>query len=142
MEQEQVLKYMGDLPILRFLINQQDEDGNTPLHLLAEKKKRKWNWRLYHDLANVDIFNNQNLTPLDLLRGDDFEDYYGGRNIVEEDFNKIRNYRKRWYNTEEGQKARQQKFKEYKEAMKKMGETHLIVATLRNWETQHLGQRN
>ncbi|XAR48709.1 hypothetical protein NMG60_11031612 [Bertholletia excelsa] len=133
MEQESVLKYIRDLPIFRFLINQQDKDGNTPLHLLAKKRKTKLQWLLGHDLADPYIFNNQNLRPTDLIYEDGCHFDFGRRNIVEYNFNNIKKFNirnKGDEEIEEWRKARQQKMKEYKETMKKMGETHLIVATL------------
>ncbi|XAR57338.1 hypothetical protein NMG60_11025440 [Bertholletia excelsa] len=130
MEQEDILLYIERSPILRFLINQQDKDGNTPLHLLVEKQKTKCHRLLAHRLADLSIFNNKNLMPMNVIPGDVFPFYPGRRNIVEDDFNNIKNYSKMRHNIEEKRKARQQKWKEYKETMKKMGETHLIVATL------------
>ena len=66
--QEKVVKYILETPGLKCLINEQDKDGNTPLHMSVLYKR----YRIIYMLAlekRVDIgaTNKKNLTALGIL---------------------------------------------------------------------------
>ncbi|XP_031110849.1 protein ACCELERATED CELL DEATH 6-like [Ipomoea triloba] len=109
---------------LEHLIDEKDRDGNTPLHLLAASRCYPANL-IAHPRANKRAYNNQNLTPLDIVYTDKYRldrapfiDYHmkkvgflGNRQEVKE----------RQDSPEVPKKIKEQK---------QLAETHLIVATL------------
>ncbi|KAK2995241.1 hypothetical protein RJ640_023765 [Escallonia rubra] len=71
-EQEEVIKFVLQHPLLSSLINQKDNDGNTPLHLLAASTNI-FPWRLVsHPRIEKMTFNKENLTPLDIAYSDKY----------------------------------------------------------------------
>ncbi|XAR57337.1 hypothetical protein NMG60_11025439 [Bertholletia excelsa] len=70
MEQQDVIECIRKLSIWRLLLNQKDNDGNTPFHLLAKKGNIK---RQLTDKLPIgdEVFNNENLTPWQLQLGED-----------------------------------------------------------------------
>ncbi|KAK3002926.1 hypothetical protein RJ639_018769 [Escallonia herrerae] len=71
-EQEEVIKFVLQHSSLSSLINQKDNDGNTPLHLLAASTNI-FPWRLVnHPRIEKMTFNKENLTPLDIAYSDKY----------------------------------------------------------------------
>lgn len=66
-KQHEVIKFILQSPFLltRSLINQEDNEGNTPLHLLAASGYYLSDLAM-HPKAEIMVFNNNNLTPLDI----------------------------------------------------------------------------
>ncbi|XP_076934636.1 protein ACCELERATED CELL DEATH 6-like [Bidens hawaiensis] len=52
------------------LINQKDKNGNTPIHLLVASEFEKME-TLIDSRVDINILNNENLTPLDMVSSDD-----------------------------------------------------------------------
>ncbi|KAK2975548.1 hypothetical protein RJ640_011547 [Escallonia rubra] len=72
-ERVNVIKFVLEShPLLSSLINQKDNDGNTPLHLLAASSNY-FQWGLVTDpRVETMAFNNENLTPLDIACSDKY----------------------------------------------------------------------
>lgn len=66
--QEKVVKYILESPGLKCLINEQDKDGNTPLHMSVLHKEYRITYMLARE-KRVDIraTNKQNLTAYGIL---------------------------------------------------------------------------
>ncbi|KAH7847833.1 hypothetical protein Vadar_030707 [Vaccinium darrowii] len=65
MEDESVIKFILNKPWLRHLINQKDNEGNTPLHLLVSSDSEVYElWE--HHRADRHAFNDKNMTPADI----------------------------------------------------------------------------
>ncbi|KAG5554685.1 hypothetical protein RHGRI_012295 [Rhododendron griersonianum] len=72
MNRDSVIKFILDKSWVRQLINQKDNDGNTPLHLLiASDCNVDELWK--HQRADHDAFDGKNMTPVDLVWSN-FED--------------------------------------------------------------------
>ncbi|KAH7850881.1 hypothetical protein Vadar_004153 [Vaccinium darrowii] len=66
MEDERAIKFIIGKPWLRHLINQKDNEGNTPLHLLMSSHCEVHElWK--HSRADKNAFNNRNMTPMNLV---------------------------------------------------------------------------
>lgn len=59
-------------PVIKSLLIQRDNDGNTPLHLLANSGCLVPEL-IQHKLADREALNSNNLTPLDVAYGDEEE---------------------------------------------------------------------
>ncbi|KAI8004744.1 Protein ACCELERATED CELL DEATH 6 [Camellia lanceoleosa] len=140
MREKDAIEFIKDNPWSSHLKKQKDIEGNTALHLLylyddvtlalahLRGSTKKWCNREYEW-----AFNNKNITPDD-IQWSKFQDpqlerseICGGRNIVSRDqelITKIRAHKK------ENQKNLKERGKAKLEAIMKMSETHLIVATL------------
>ncbi|KAH7840741.1 hypothetical protein Vadar_020978 [Vaccinium darrowii] len=65
MEVQSAITFIRSKPWLRHLINQKDNEGNTPLHLLISSDcEADWLWK--HNRADKHAFNNKNMTPINL----------------------------------------------------------------------------
>ncbi|KAH7837011.1 hypothetical protein Vadar_008527 [Vaccinium darrowii] len=74
MNMESVIKFLVNQSWVRHLINQKDNQGNTPLHLLiASDCKVDELWK--HRSADRHAFNGKNMTPVDLV----WSDFKGAR---------------------------------------------------------------
>ncbi|GMP77268.1 hypothetical protein CsSME_00033593 [Camellia sinensis var. sinensis] len=113
-QQKEVIKYIFNKSWIIHLINQKDIEGNTPLHLLATDSMRElWHWRK--------ATNNKNMIPQDQLLSCSKEYSLGvARNKIS------RNQESRKIRKEESKNRKAQ----VNEELKKMGDTHMIVATL------------
>ncbi|KAH7867558.1 hypothetical protein Vadar_019954 [Vaccinium darrowii] len=66
MNMESVIKFIVNQPWFRHLINQKDNEGNTPLHLLIASDCNVGElWK--HGKADQHAFNDKSMTPVDLV---------------------------------------------------------------------------
>ncbi|XP_068649203.1 protein ACCELERATED CELL DEATH 6-like [Aristolochia californica] len=66
-----VVKYILDNPELKNLINEQDDEGNTPLHLAAINRQLRIIYLLFWDeRVDLKLSNNQKQTAVDIVRSD------------------------------------------------------------------------
>ncbi|XP_027152357.1 ankyrin-3-like [Coffea eugenioides] len=73
-EQGEVLEFVLQNSGASELINQQDNEGNTPLHLYVATKNLDGNCLVNHPFVDVNSFDNSNSTPLDrIVGGDNFQ---------------------------------------------------------------------
>ncbi|KAH7850652.1 hypothetical protein Vadar_000961 [Vaccinium darrowii] len=127
------------------LINQKDNEGNTPLHLLASTRKDKGLYE--YPTADTGVVNNKNWTPADINYGEDIcKDWpqqiwhNNGRDTLRKDRERIINWtmhkeeREREKEERENQdqvdKKQNDKEREDKIRVEGMAKTHMIVATL------------
>ncbi|VAI35612.1 hypothetical protein VPH35_091946 [Triticum aestivum] len=90
-----VVFYVCETPSLVWILNMQDNDGNTALHLAIQAR----NFRIFCALfgnpeVNLNITNNQGQTPLDLS----ISKLSYGMNYIEDRYVLERVYSKEWYN--------------------------------------------
>ncbi|KAK2978509.1 hypothetical protein RJ640_023755 [Escallonia rubra] len=71
--QEDVITFVLEHPLLSSLINQKDNDGNTPLHLLAASSNVFSSGLVNHPGVEKMAFNKENLTPLDIACSDKYQ---------------------------------------------------------------------
>ncbi|XP_028081230.1 protein ACCELERATED CELL DEATH 6-like [Camellia sinensis] len=140
MEKKGAIEFIKENPWSSHLKKQKDIEGNTPLHLLywyggvnpfsvrLQDSTKEWCNREYEW-----AFNNKNITPDD-IQWSNHQDtelvrfgICGGRNIVSGDQELITKLRVR---KEERQKICKEPSKTLFQDVKKMSDTHLIVATL------------
>ncbi|KAH7843185.1 hypothetical protein Vadar_013648 [Vaccinium darrowii] len=142
MGRAEVIKFILEMPWSRQLIDQQDNDGNTPLHLLAASKysKLRETWREYNGFRFT--FNNKSMSLADVefSRIDDDLRWpiVDGTKIVSSNHEKLGNWKvaraKRL--EEEDKKRSEEKTSDEKrrklryEHSEKMAKTHVIVATI------------
>ncbi|XP_068652738.1 protein ACCELERATED CELL DEATH 6-like [Aristolochia californica] len=66
-----VVKYILETPELKNLINEQDDEGNTPLHLAAINRQLRIIYLLFWDeKVDLKLVNNQKQTAVDIVRSD------------------------------------------------------------------------
>ncbi|KAH7846811.1 hypothetical protein Vadar_018454 [Vaccinium darrowii] len=65
MEAESAIKFILNKSWLRHLINQKDNEGNTPLHLLVSSDSEVYELGAHHR-ADWHAFNNKNMTPANI----------------------------------------------------------------------------
>ncbi|KAK6933368.1 PGG domain [Dillenia turbinata] len=133
--QNSVIDYILANPLLGSLINEEDRSGNTPLHLLAESQN--YNPVLItHPKADRKAVNNAHLTALDIIRTSTLI-----KNMFIESKVKMQFVIRRqlieagatsaWRNLHDQKEEEKDKTEEeQREILKKIGETHLIVAVL------------
>uniref|UniRef100_A0A8I6XJD2 PGG domain-containing protein n=1 Tax=Hordeum vulgare subsp. vulgare TaxID=112509 RepID=A0A8I6XJD2_HORVV len=63
---ESIVKYIVGSPFASGLVNEQDNDGNTPLHLAVIARKPKLSI-LHTEFLELNIANNEGRTPFDLV---------------------------------------------------------------------------
>ncbi|CAL5347310.1 unnamed protein product [Camellia sinensis] len=120
-----IVKDKMSFTLLWIRSSQKDIEGNTPLHLVAPLSRgdmgKLWAKLWVERSGDQEARNNKNETPTDIYEKD------GGRNIVSTD----QELRKKW---KEERNKREAQYKElnkaWNEEMKKMGDTHMVVATL------------
>ncbi|KAK6929191.1 Ankyrin repeat, partial [Dillenia turbinata] len=126
--QKSVVNYILENPLLGSLINEEDINGNTPLHLLAAS--RHYIPKLIrHPKVDKKAVNNAHLTVLDIiptstLKTKDTEDAIRDQLIKAGATSAWRNLHDQ--KEEEKDKAEEEEM----EILKKVGDTHLIVAAL------------
>ncbi|KAM7485246.1 hypothetical protein LguiA_001255 [Lonicera macranthoides] len=122
-EQNKVIQFILIQPYLDSLVNQKDNNGNTPLHLLAAAPTEGLlaSELLLHPRAKKMAFNKEGMTPLDVLKMA-FKMYgaTGQRNLISKDKDEIATKEK--FRAEWGEGAVKK--------LKKVADTNLIVATL------------
>lgn len=69
--ESRTLKFGLADPDFQHLIDEKDLDGNTPLHLLAASRCHPRNL-ISHPRANKRTYNNENMTPLDIVYTDKY----------------------------------------------------------------------
>ncbi|XP_027153155.1 protein ACCELERATED CELL DEATH 6-like isoform X1 [Coffea eugenioides] len=70
-EKGEVLEFVLQNSWASKLINQNDNEGNTPLHLYVATKNLDGNCLVNHPFVDVNSFDNSNSTPLDRIVRDD-----------------------------------------------------------------------
>ncbi|KAG9456234.1 hypothetical protein H6P81_000742 [Aristolochia fimbriata] len=66
-----VVKYILEAPELKNLINEQDDEGNTPLHLAAMNRRLRIIYLLFWDeKVDLKLVNSQKQTAVDIVRSD------------------------------------------------------------------------
>ncbi|KAK2995242.1 hypothetical protein RJ640_023766, partial [Escallonia rubra] len=72
-DQDDVITFVLEHPLLSSLINQKDNDGNTPLHLLAASTNDFQLGLVNHPRVEKMAFNKESLTPLDIACSDKYQ---------------------------------------------------------------------
>ncbi|KAH7843213.1 hypothetical protein Vadar_013953 [Vaccinium darrowii] len=134
MQRRRVLQFILKMSWSSQLINEKDNEGNTPLHLLAAfQVKSPAFMKKYQGFWFT--FNNKNLTPRELALSQVRRHRYGSiaspRNILNNDRDNLA----RWKSDcttqhKEKKKARQKSMNETVKAINEYAKTHVIVATL------------
>ncbi|KAH7844361.1 hypothetical protein Vadar_027171 [Vaccinium darrowii] len=135
MQRKRVLKFILKMSWSRQLMNQKDNEGNTPLHLIAAFQVKSPVFMKKYSQGFWYTFNNKNLTPRELALSQDFNLRYGSiaslRNILHNDRDNLERWKSaRTTQMEERKKARKKSINEKAEAIIEMAKTHVIVATL------------
>ncbi|KAK6933369.1 Ankyrin repeat, partial [Dillenia turbinata] len=125
--QKSVVNYILENPLLGSLINEEDISGNTPLHLLAAS--RNYNPKLIrHPKVDKKAVNNANLTALDII-SISFKATYT-EDIIRNQLIKA-GATSAWRNLHGQKEEENDKAEEVRsEILKRVGDTHLIVAAL------------
>ncbi|KAI8561148.1 hypothetical protein RHMOL_Rhmol04G0315300 [Rhododendron molle] len=63
---EATTKYISEQPWKYRLVDRKDHEGNTPMHVLAQKGKQK-SFFLFYSAADRTALNNEGLTPYEIL---------------------------------------------------------------------------
>ncbi|XP_050371417.1 uncharacterized protein LOC126789326 [Argentina anserina] len=138
--QVDVVQYILKTPNLEAIINEADDDGNTPLHLAALQQNHKIIKVLSgDDRVNRIVINKNFSKPIDMFLGDNFDEQEKicsglvlpklGRSVgvpfyqqqISRDFDKLESLEK---NTEKTRKSQQQA------SLEDRNDTKLLVATL------------
>jgi ankyrin repeat protein len=139
MEREKVIEYIFKMSWSTELIEQRDNEGNTPLHLLAASKfKHKMP---LESNGYQFTFNNKNMSPAEIASSnasdeirwilDDYNpERLTGRNIVNIDNNIAKWERAGKVGLEEWRKAQEDEHNEIVERRRKMAKYQIIVASL------------
>uniref|UniRef100_A0A5B6YTQ0 Putative ankyrin-1-like n=1 Tax=Davidia involucrata TaxID=16924 RepID=A0A5B6YTQ0_DAVIN len=149
-EEKNVIEYILGNPWHINLINQKDADGNTPMHLFAASNN-SYIPALNLDRVHIKAFNKENLTPFDVATETDIrlrkewpflqpiQNFFLGRSKVTTSSIK-KNLKDAggdygWRNViskdnADKRKGRAQKKEEIEKDIRKIADTHLIVATL------------
>lgn len=141
---KEMIEYLlQNIPIMiSILLDQKDEDGNTPLDLLAMSGFLVPEI-IQHNMADKEELNKKRLSPVDLFYCNDklLAEQIDARKTLEGTWNSRRAIREdeeldmKTYHTEQARRnAIEQKKKEYEEEkverIRKLCDTHIIVATL------------
>ncbi|KAI8560819.1 hypothetical protein RHMOL_Rhmol04G0285700 [Rhododendron molle] len=65
-ERDEATKYISEQPWKYGLVNRKDHEGNTPMHVLAQKGKQK-SFSLFYGAADEKALNKEGLTPYRIL---------------------------------------------------------------------------
>ncbi|KAH7846089.1 hypothetical protein Vadar_009617 [Vaccinium darrowii] len=135
MQRVKVLKFIFKMSWLSQLINQKDNEGNTPLHLLAEFEVKEWEFFMkYRGFSS--ILNKKNMSPEEVLLSQQYGSHryrqiINGRNILRNDRDNLAKWKiVRTKRLKEMKKARENLDNEKIKSINEMAKTHVIVATL------------
>ncbi|KAL6344453.1 hypothetical protein AAG906_039709 [Vitis piasezkii] len=95
----------------RGLMNEKNDEGKTPLHLLADHQMFHCGHFIMHKMVDKMVLDNENSTPMDIMLS--AEDKHGEKKVIEEDI-----------------EGRRRKEVEKISEMKKTTKIHLMVAIL------------
>ncbi|KAI7981766.1 Ankyrin repeat-containing protein [Camellia lanceoleosa] len=129
-QQEEVIEYIFKKSWIIHLINQKDIEANTPLHLLATFSMLKLMGKLRSHFSRDkwNATNNKNMTPQDILSScSEIQDNIIGRNIMNQNQELAKITREK---SEKRGAQSKERMKAMNEEWKKVGDTHMIVATL------------
>ncbi|KAK6933362.1 PGG domain [Dillenia turbinata] len=127
--QKNVVNYILENPLLGSLINGEDKSGNTPLHLLAES--RNYNPKLIsHPKVDKKAVNTAHLTALEIIHTSTLIKMGITEDAIRRKLIKAgaTSARRNLHDQKEEKKDKSEK--EQMEILKKIGDSHLIVATL------------
>ncbi|KAH7844096.1 hypothetical protein Vadar_024234 [Vaccinium darrowii] len=139
---DQATDFILEKPWVTHLINQKDNEGNTPLHLLASKRS-KWldllaskrsKWLDEYPGADAHALNNENWTPHDIRWGlvnskrwPRHALWGNGRDTIRKDRERIIKWK---MSKEQIEREKEQEKVEGKKRFEGIAKTHMVVATL------------
>ncbi|CAI9776881.1 unnamed protein product [Fraxinus pennsylvanica] len=134
-EQQEAFKFIMTNSWVENLINQKDEEGNTPLHVYAATPNFHGRDLVNHPLADKNAVNKKNMTPFDVIT---YSDVYSVRqNTVQKELKKKDARTSVWNASILDNSSRLQKKKVYLENkrlvpidIRKIADTQMVVAAL------------